>query len=290
MNQRLKNNIVLKSNKSSQSFSNYISLKSYSKLNFALWIKGKRADNYHQIETIFFENSNLYDDIEICLQEGESLLIDVSFIQDKLNKTIPKDKNLAYCAAMLFFKKLGFSGKCRININKKISLEAGLGGGSSNAACVLKGLNQLFDYQLHESELLLLAGQIGSDVPFFILGGTCLGKGRGEILNKLDNKLNLDIKVICPKDVSISTKWAYEQIDFTKTAYNHKSEINNLVLAMKRCNYDLFFKNVFNDFENVVFSKYPVLLMEKKKLLDEGFSVSTICGSGSALFGVRKKA
>lgn len=289
MNQRLKNNIVLKSNKSSQSLSDYISLKSYSKLNFALWIKEKRADNYYEIETIFFENSDLYDDIEIWLQEGKSLSIDVSFIQDELNKTIPKDKNLAYCAALLFFKKLGFSGKCKININKRIPLKAGLGGGSSNAACVLKGLNQLFDYQLHESELLLLANQIGSDVPFFILGGTCLGKGRGEILNKLNNKLNLDIKVIYPKDIAIPTKWAYEQIDFAKAVYDHKSKINNLVLAMKRCNYDLFFKNVFNDFENVIFSKYPVLQMEKKKLVNEGFRASTICGSGSALFGVRKK-
>lgn len=290
MSQEFKNNIIFKPTKGSQHIRNIVNLKSFSKVNFALWVKEKRLDNYHEIETIFFENSDLYDDIEIYLQEEKSLSIDVSFIQDELNKTIPKDKNLAYCAAVLFFEKLGFNGKCTININKKIPLKAGLGGGSSNAACVLKGLNQLFDYQLHESELLLLANQIGSDVPFFILGGTCLGKGRGEILNKLDNKLNLDIKVIYPKDIAIPTKWAYEQIDFTKTAYDHKSKINNLVLAMKRCNYDLFFKNVFNDFENVVFSKYPVLLMEKKKLLDEGFSVSTICGSGSALFGVRKKA
>ena len=204
-----------------------------------------------------------------------------------MNDTISLKKNLAYKAAKLFFDKLGISVDCNITINKMIPLEAGLGGGSSNAACVLKGLNQMFDYKLHNTELLTIASQIGSDVPFFILGKTCFGKGKGEILTPLENSLKLEIKVIKPENVAISTKWAYEQIDNREFISDHKTDINNLILAMKKGDSDLFFKNTFNDFEMVAFSYYPQLVKERKKLLDEGYKAVHLCGSGSAIFGVR---
>lgn len=264
-----------------------IKLKSFSKINVGLWIKEKRLDGYHEIETIYFENENLFDEIEIKFLENDKLSINIDFLQDKLNNAIPKEQNLAYKAALLFFEKLGIKGYCEVKINKKIPIEAGLGGGSSNAAFILSGLNKIFDYQLHESELLLLANQIGSDVPFFILGKTCLGRGRGEKLKPLENKLNLDIKVIKPKDISISTKWAYELIDSRKVIPDHTNEMNNLIESMKQGNYNLFFKNVFNDFEDVIFNKFPQLVCEKEKLLSEGYKAIGLCGSGSALYGIR---
>ncbi|MBI3590374.1 MAG: 4-(cytidine 5'-diphospho)-2-C-methyl-D-erythritol kinase [Candidatus Melainabacteria bacterium] len=263
--------------------------KAFSKINLGLWIKEKRSDGYHEIETIFLENENLYDEIEIEFYEDKKLSISALFLQDELNKVILADKNLAYRAALLFFEKSGIKGRCTIRINKNIPIEAGLGGASSNAACVLKGLNRIFDYMFHENELLLLAGQIGSDVPFFIIGKTCLGRGRGEILEKLENKLKLDIKIIKPENISVSTKWAYELIDSREFMTEHKNEINNLIIAMKQNNYDLFFKNIFNDFEMVIFSNFPKLIKERKKLLDEGFKAVSLCGSGSALFGICAK-
>lgn len=266
-----------------------LKLKSFSKLNLALWIKEKRLDNYHEIETIYFENNHLYDEIEIGFVEDNKLSINVNFLQEEMNTLVPPEKNIAYRAALLFFMKLGITGCCNITISKNIPLEAGLGGGSSNAACVLKGLNQIFDCQLHESELLILANQIGSDVPFFIIGKTCLGKGRGEILTQLENKLSFEIKIVKPSNLSVSTKWAYEQIDAREFMADHKKEIDNLILAMKRRDNNLFFKNIFNDFEMVVFSYYPQLIEERKKLLAEGFSAVNLCGSGSALFALREK-
>ncbi len=266
-----------------------VKLKSASKINLALWIKEKRPDGYHEIETIFYENKNLYDEMEIEFIESNELSVKISFVQDDLNKLIPSDKNLAYKAASLFCEKSGIVGHCKIKINKNIPLEGGLGGGSSNAACVLKGLNQIFNYQLHDSALLILSEELGADVPFFIYGGVCLGKGKGECLTKLENKLDLEIKIEKLSAISVSTKWAYEQIDSREFFAEHSLQIENLISAMKTGDYDLFFRNIFNDFGMVVFSYYPQLINLRKKLLDEGYQGSGLCGSGSALFGVRKK-
>ena len=266
-----------------------VKLKSFSKINLGLWIKEKRPDNFHEIETVYFENDNLYDELKVDFTEDNELQINVTFLQDKLNNLVPKEKNLVYKAALLFFKKLSVKGSCNITINKNIPLQAGLGGGSSNAACILKALNQLFDYELHESELLILANQIGSDVPFFIIGKTCLGKGRGELLTHIENKLDLEIKIVKPKDISVSTKWAYEQIDSREFISDHRREIDNIILATKKKDPKLLFENTFNDFEMVVFSYYPQLIQERKKLLEEGYKAVHLCGSGSALFGIREK-
>ncbi len=266
-----------------------VKLRSPSKINLALWIKEKRPDGYHEIETIFYENENLYDEIEIEFVESNQFSVDVSFIQDKLNKLIPSKENLAYKAAMLFLEKLDIKGICKIKINKNIPFEAGLGGGSSNAASVLKGLNKIFNYQLHESELLILSERLGADVPFFIYGGTCLGKEKGEKLTKLENKLNLEIKIEKLPEISVSTKWAYEQIDFREFIAEHSLQINNLINAMKTKNHDLFFQNIFNDFEMAIFSYYPKLINLRKKLLSEGYKGSGLCGSGSAVFGIKEK-
>ena len=270
-----------------------VKLKSPSKLNFALWIKEKRPDGYHEIETIFYENKNLCDEVEIQFIDSRDMpqhvsTVEVSFVQDKLNKLIPNEKNLAYKAALLFFEKLGVKGNCKIKINKNIPLEAGLGGGSSNAAVVLKGLNKIFNYQLHESELLILSEKLGSDVPFFVYGGTCLAKGKGEQLTKLENKLDLEIKIEKLPEISVSTKWAYEQIDSREFITEHNMQIKNLINSMKTSDYNLFFQNVFNDFEMAIFSYYPKLINLRKKLLNEGYTVSGLCGSGSALFGIKK--
>ncbi|MBI2996414.1 MAG: 4-(cytidine 5'-diphospho)-2-C-methyl-D-erythritol kinase [Candidatus Melainabacteria bacterium] len=265
-----------------------INIKSPSKLNFALWIKGKRSDNYHELETIYFENNNLCDDIALEFNKSNELKVNSIFVQEELNQIIPNDKNLTTKAALLFFKKLGIKGFCKITINKKIPIQAGLGGGSSNAGCVLKGLNQLFDYYLNENELLVLSNQIGSDVPFFILGDTCFGSGRGGILKKIKNNLKLEIEIIKPENISISTKWAYEQIDSREFQASCKEEIESLIYSMKVADYDMFFKNIFNDFEIVVFSYYPELIKLRKLLLDKGYKTVGLCGSGSALYGVKK--
>lgn len=264
-----------------------VKVKSFSKINLGLWVKEKRADGFHEIETIFLENENLYDDILIKFNnEDKNLSVEVEFEQPELNKLISNNQNLAYKAAKLFLENLEISGDFRIKINKKIPIEAGLGGGSSNAASVLKGLNEMFGCPLDENELLCLSSLLGSDVPFFIIGKTCLATGRGEILKPVENKLNLNIKVIKPDGVSISTKWAYEALDSREFITNRGEQMNNLLLALKTSDYKLLFKNIFNDFEMVAFTSFPELIKLRQKLSDEGFKAVGLCGSGAALFGV----
>lgn len=262
-------------------------INSPSKVNLGLWVKEKRSDGYHEIETIFFENDSLRDEIEIVFEQSDSKSAITSFTEDSLNDLIPSEKNIATKAALLFLEKVKINGKCKITINKNIPTEAGLGGGSSNAAAVLKGLNDLLNNPLNEKKLISLASELGSDVPFFIYGKTCFGKGRGEILEKLENNLELKIKIVKPKNISISTKWAYEQIDSREFITDHISEFSDLKNALKNKNYDLLFKNIFNDFEMVVFSYYPELVKERNKLLEEGYKSVHLCGSGSAIFGVK---
>ena len=261
--------------------------KSYSKINLGLWIKQKRADGYHEIETIFLQNNNLYDDIHVELLKDVSTSIDVEFIQSELNGLVLKESNLAYKAANVFFEKTKTTGRCKILIDKKIPLQAGLGGGSSNAACVLKALNQIFDNCLNENELLQLSSTLGSDVPFFITGKTCLAKGRGEILKSLENNLSLEIKIVKPEKISISTKWAYDLIDAREFLAEHNDEMKNIILALKTGNSDLLFKNIFNDFEIVAFTNFSELINLRKQLFAEGFKAVGLCGSGSALFGIK---
>ncbi len=261
--------------------------KSYSKINLGLWIKQKKVDGYHEIETVFLQNNNLYDDVDIEFSKNASTSIDIEFIQPELNLLVPKEGNLAYKAANAFFEKNKIVGKCKIIIDKKIPLQAGLGGGSSNAACVLKALNQIFDNCLSEDELLQLSNTLGSDVPFFIIGKTCLGKGRGEILKSLENNLALEIKIVKPEKVSISTKWAYDLIDAREFVSEHNDEIENIILALKTNNRELLLRNIFNDFEIVVFTNFPELINLRKQLFAEGFKAVGLCGSGSALFGIK---
>lgn len=265
-----------------------LKLKSLCKLNLGLWVKEKRSDGFHEIETIFFESDVIFDEIKIDFKEGKDSLIEVLFNQNNLNKSIPMKKNIAYKAAELFFKEIGVPGQCNILINKRIPMEAGLGGGSSNAATVLKGLNQIFKLPVEQRVLLRLAGQLGSDVPFFVLGGACEGKGRGEVLTPLAHNLHLDIKIIKPEGISISTKWAYEMIDSREFCPDHDKQIEDLKIALESPDYELLFKNIFNDFEIIAFSSFPKLIEERKKLLAEGYNSVCLCGSGSALFGIRK--
>jgi len=264
-----------------------LTIKSYSKINLGLWVKEKRIDGYHEIETIFLENESLYDDIEIRFEVNNKSDISVFFLQEELNQKVLNTENLAYKATSKFLNKINFCGNCIIKINKRIPLEAGLGGGSSNAAYVLKGLNQMFNHPLSLDELLDLALQIGSDVPFFIYGKACLAKGRGEILTPLNNALNFSVKIVKPDKISISTKWAYDQIDAREFFTDHNDEILNLITAMQTGDLELLLKNTFNDFEMIAFSYHPELIIERNKLFSDGYRCVRLCGSGAALFGIQ---
>ncbi|HEX9916440.1 MAG TPA: 4-(cytidine 5'-diphospho)-2-C-methyl-D-erythritol kinase [candidate division Zixibacteria bacterium] len=156
-----------------------ISLLSFAKINLCLYVLSKRKDGYHQILSVI-QAIDLADKLELT-KTASGIKIECD------SPDLPSDKgNLAYQAASAFFKKSKTKGGVRLKLYKKIPLASGLGGGSSNAAFVLKGLNQLYETDLSKKELSSLGAKIGSDVPFFFSEGQALVKGRGEVVQNID--------------------------------------------------------------------------------------------------------
>lgn len=244
------------------------------KINLSLEIIKKRNDGYHELCTIF-QAISLYDILDI--EKHDEIILTVN------NPNIPTDeRNLVVKASKLFFEYTKINGGCKIDLKKHIPDGAGLGGGSSDAAETIIALNEIYNAGLSEDELKKLAVKLGADVPFFITKGTCLAEGIGEKLTKIDNNSDPDVLIIKP-DFSISTKWAYENFDFS-LKQNHS--IDDVVSSLKEGDKNLFCKSLFNDLEVVSSVKYKEIENLKSMLKNHGADASLMSGSGSSVFGI----
>ncbi|MDD5529397.1 MAG: 4-(cytidine 5'-diphospho)-2-C-methyl-D-erythritol kinase [bacterium] len=257
-------------------------LKAYAKINLGLTVLDKRPDGYHNIETLI-QHIDFFDEIELKSQKTG-----INFVSDS-----PPfgEENLCFKAAKLFLETTGIKTGISINLKKHIWQGAGLGGGSSDAASILTGMNKIFDYPLKRNKLYELASQLGSDVPFFIEQYPAIVKGRGEIIKRLPFLTKpMLIVLICP-DFQISTKWAYKEIDkirFEKKLTNKKNDVNKIRIKFFENDIEGIAKSLYNDFEKVVFKKYPELLTVREKLLKEGAIGVSLSGSGSCMYGILK--
>ena len=253
-----------------------LKINSYAKINIGLQILGKREDGFHEIETIFQE-IDLHDTITLTKQRAEVAV-------HCNHPFVPHGPlNLAHKAAILLRKTFSITEGVCVSIDKNIPVGAGLGGGSSNAAVVLKGLNQLWDLALNKSELKTLAAKIGSDVPFFIDGGTALAHGRGEILRRIESFPAFTCLVIYP-NIQISTKWSFKNYNLYLT--NTKKSVKLSESFFKDIKLRQFRGLFINALEDVAFNKYPVLRELKKKLYFSGAEYASMSGSGSAIYGL----
>jgi 4-diphosphocytidyl-2-C-methyl-D-erythritol kinase len=171
---------------------------------------------------------------------------------------------------------------CSIEIRKQIPPAAGLGGGSSNAATTLMGLNKLFRLNLSSKTLHLMASQLGSDVPFFLRGGTALARGRGERLSPVRLRPDFWLVVVKP-DVSISTEWAYGRVKIPLTSNSRFVKLNSL---KEITSIDHLLSLLDNDLERAVREHFPSIAEIKSDLLSKGAIGAAMSGSGSAVFGV----
>jgi len=251
-----------------------LSLPSYAKVNFGLYITGKREDGYHEISTILAQIS-LKDVVELRNPEASK----ITFTCD--DPGIPADaSNLCVKAAELLRDEMDLKRGTAISLKKVVPTGAGLGGGSSNAAVVLLGLNRLWNLQLGSTQLCDMGVKLGADVPFFIKGGTAVAQGIGEILTPIDMKLDGHILIIFP-GIEISTRWAYGQLNLDLT----KKEKNLTLKTFKSINFNNV-ESLQNEFESVVFEKYPQLAVIKEKMYECGAFFASMSGSGSAMFGI----
>jgi len=252
---------------------NSVSFKSYAKVNIGLQIRNQRKDRYHNLHTIFQE-LDLHDNITI-FKKSEGWDISIN------EPSIPTDETNTGIKAYLELKKeYPELGGISIEIDKNIPSGGGLGGGSSNAAAVLKGVNQLFELKISDNELEQIAVRVGADVPFFIKGGTQIGNGIGEILTQVAKPVSGYYLLILP-DIFIGTAWAYKSM---KKYLDKDTDRPNFAHFLERKNLS---QTIFdNDFERIVIPTYPEIGEIKSALINYGADYASLSGSGSTVFGV----
>jgi len=234
-----------------------VRLRSLAKINLDLRVLDKRPDGYHNLRTIF-QTVGLADIVEIDYAPARRLTL-------HLDSNPPIPGNLMEKAAEI----LAIPGRFTMRLTKRIPMGAGLGGGSSNAAATLLAIPALTGKNVPLEKLTALAAQLGSDVPFFLLGGAALGLGRGTELYPLPDLKPFPAIIVTP-GVHVSTQEAYAAIDRLTN-----SELRTLNSELPS-----------NDFEAVVFRRHPQLKLIKGRLLKLGADLALMSGSGSALFGI----
>lgn len=240
------------------------------KINLGLNVLYKRADGFHELESVFYP-VNIFDSIEIL--DAEELQFSVYGID------IPGDSNDNLCIkAFKLLQAEHHISNVHIHLLKNIPFGAGLGGGSADAAVVLKMLNKKFQLNLSIAELEAYAAQLGSDCTFFIKNSAQLARGRGEILESIDLDLSQKSFLLIKPNFGISTKEAYENI-----RVNDKNEpIREIVGARV----EDWAGRLKNDFEVALFPKYPSLAKIKNELYEQGAIYASMSGSGSTMFGI----
>ncbi len=253
------------------------------KINLFLEILGKREDGYHEIETVMQEIA-LADTVEI--EEVRHLDTSRGIELTCNTPEIPcNEDNLVWKAARLFQEELGINRGIRIHLEKRVPVGAGLGGGSSDAAAVLKGLNTLWRTGIRKERLMEMAARLGSDVPFFILGGTALCRGRGEKVQPLKVRNASHYTLLYP-NIKISTATVYQnlKIDLTK----ERKDVSFFLNALESGDPKSLGQLLFNRLEVVVFGLYPEL-REIKTLLESYRPCGVLLsGSGSCIYGLFK--
>ena len=247
--------------------------KAYAKVNLFLDILHKRDDGYHEIKTIL-QTISLYDELYFFESPYQT-----SLICDGLD--IPPEINLVYKSIEKVRNKTGCEKGVKIKLVKKIPSRAGLGGGSSDAASAIKGLNKLWNLGLSYEEMSEIGKEIGSDVPFFITGGSVIAEGRGEILVSFLPTPDLFVIVIKP-EVSISTPWAYNH---WKADLNKTPVIDDFIKAFSE-NCFLNKNLLFNSFESIIENYYPEIKEVRQTLREMGIKDALLSGSGSSVFGL----
>jgi 4-diphosphocytidyl-2-C-methyl-D-erythritol kinase len=253
---------------------NELTVSAPAKINLRLKIIRKRADGYHDIESIL-QKVSLYDTLSLTLSATQGITVTAD------DPSIPTDsRNLVYQAADLLLKQQRINSGISIHIKKRIPAGAGLGGGSSDAAATLTGLNRLLQCGLKEHDLIRLGVQLGADVPFFIYDKpSALAEGIGEQLSPVKLQVPLWLVIVFP-GFSISTKWAYENY---KVLTNEGKNIKSFSCFKQL---KMVLQILCNDLENVVTQQYPEIQTIKRTLIKAGACGSLMSGSGSSVFGI----
>lgn len=255
---------------------NAFELPSFAKINWFLQILGKRADNFHELCTLF-QTVSLYD--TLVFKENEELILTCDL------KHIPtNDKNLIIKAAKILQERFIVKTGAAIHLKKRIPSPGGLGGGSSNAAVAVLGLCKLWKIEPDFQEILEIGKMLGSDVPFFFFGGTALGTGRGTEIAEAPEISSKHLLIVTPPDV-VSTTEAFDDLQATRLTNQISKSILQICRA-KALSFDLRQNDLTNDFERSVFRAAPEIKRVKEKLFQLGAVQASLSGSGASVFAI----
>ncbi|HMK64510.1 MAG TPA: 4-(cytidine 5'-diphospho)-2-C-methyl-D-erythritol kinase [Thermodesulfobacteriota bacterium] len=252
-----------------------IKLLAPAKVNLTLEILRKRPDGYHELRSLM-QPISLFDTLWIEPGSDKPKLICPE------HPELENENNLILKTLVLLEKELGEPLNITIRLKKRIPMGGGLGGGSSDAAALLDGLNDLFGRPVSRFRLAEMASRLGSDVPFFLIKGPALATGRGEILQPQPHIPSWWIILVYP-GFPVSTAWAYGQVKFPLT---QKKKPYNILGLTYRGNPVEGLEDLYNDLEPFVVSSFPLLGTIKKTLLDFGCQQALMSGSGSSVFGI----
>ena len=253
-------------------------LPSFAKINWRLRVLARRADGFHEIRTIF-QTITLHDQLTFTARYDERLQLTCD------SPEIPVDEsNLISRAARALQDRFGVRRGASIQLGKNIPVEAGLGGGSSNAAIALIGLAQLWRIETNKEELIKIGARLGADVPFFFTGGTALGIGLGTDVRPIDEVTAEHLLIVKP-EAKVSTAEAYKLMN----ARALTKEDDDTILSISRADgkfEDSYPYALHNDFEPVIFKMQPEIERARNALREAGARFALLAGSGSSLFGV----
>ncbi|GAA0320836.1 4-(cytidine 5'-diphospho)-2-C-methyl-D-erythritol kinase [Bacillus carboniphilus] len=251
-------------------------LKAPAKINLSLDVLYKRDDGYHEVEMVM-TTIDLADRIEIeeCTSGDIQLHSQYRFVPDD-------DRNLAYQAAKLIKEKYQIKQGVTISLEKNIPVAAGLAGGSSDAAAVLRGLNSMWNLGLSNHELADLGAQIGSDVSFCVHGGTALAKGRGEIITPLPSPPHCWV-ILAKPTIGVSTADVYKRLNVNSVSHPNTKAV---IEALKENNYQGLCRNVGNVLESVTLQMHPEVTAIKEQMIRFGADAVLMSGSGPTVFGL----
>lgn len=256
------------------------------KINLYLDVLSDGRNGFHAITSIM-QSVSLCDRVLVSAAKSNATAV---HLECNL-PYIPCDgRNIAYRAAELFLGEVHMTAEVHIRLQKHIPVAGGMAGGSTDGAAVLAALNKLLGSPLTQSALLALSAKLGSDVPFCLLGKTALCEGRGERLTPIENRAKL-LLLIVPSSESVSTPWAYGELDamfgdFAGRKEKNQARLDRLTVALAAGDTNGVAENMYNIFEEAILPQRPLALRAKELLLESGAVGAMMSGSGPTVFGV----
>lgn len=254
-----------------------IKLKALAKINLGLDVVRRREDGYHEVRMVM-QTIHLFDRLHIkkSREPGIKICSNLSFLPVNEN-------NLVYKAGQLLMEEFKITDGVSVELYKRIPVAAGMAGGSTDAAAMFYGMNQLFDLGLKSNALMERGVKIGADVPYCLMRGTALAEGIGEELSSLPPMVRCPVLIAKPA-VSVSTKFVYQNLKLDETTIH--PDISALVEDIRKKDFDGICKDMGNVLESVTIPNYPVIAQIKERMLLSGAKASMMSGSGPTVFGL----